>query len=102
MPDVAFSPYAQVYHSVSYLVPDILLYPGAIFRFKACLYAVLEFFREFVQLLTHGSLFVGIECVQLFEQCQALAFYESRHVEYSLLLLVHLSVFSVLSVICVM
>ena len=77
------------------------LYPGKIFRFKACLYAVLEFFCEFVQLLTHGGLLISIECVQFFEQRQALAFYESRHVEYSLLLLVHLSVFSVLSVICV-
>ena len=77
------------------------LYPGKIFRFKACLYAVLEFFCEFVQFLTHGGLFVGIECVQFFEQRQALAFYESRHVEYGLLLLVHLFVFSVLSVICV-
>jgi hypothetical protein len=54
------------------------LYPGKIFRFKACLYAVLEFFCEFVQFLTHGGLFVGIECVQFFEQRQALTFYESR------------------------
>ena len=98
---MTFSPYAPVYRSASCLEQDTLLYPGATFRFKACLYAVLKFFREFVQLLTHGGLFVGIECVQLFEQRQALAFYESRHVEYGLLLLVHLSVFSVLSVICV-
>lgn len=98
MPYVTFSPYAPLCRSAS--CPDAL-YPGAIFRFKACLYAVLKFFREFVQLLTHGGLFVSIECVQFFEQRQALAFYESCHVEYGLLLLVHLFVFSVLSVICV-
>ncbi len=99
---MAFSPYAPVYRSAACLEQDTLLYPGATFRFKACLYAVLEFLREFVQLLTHGGQFVGIECVPLFEQRQSLAFYESRHVEYGLLLLVHLFVFSVLSVICVM
>lgn len=95
---MTFSPYAPLCRSAS--CPDAL-YPGAIFRFKACLYAVLKFFREFVQLLTHGGLFVSIECVQFFEQRQALAFYESCHVEYGLLLLVNLFVFSVLSVICV-
>ncbi len=95
---MTFSPYAPLCRSAS--CPDAL-YPGKIFRFKACLYAVLEFFREFVQFLTHGGLFVGIECVQFFEQRQALTFYESRHVEYGLLLLVHLFVFFVLSVICV-
>ena len=95
---MTFSPYAPLCRSAS--CPDAL-YPGKIFRFKACLYAVLEFFCEFVQFLTHGGLFVGIECVQFFEQRQALTFYESRHVEYGLLLLIHLFVFSVLSVICV-
>lgn len=98
---MSFSPYAQVYRSASCLVPDIPLYPGATFRFKACLYAVLEFFCEFVQFLTHGGLCISIECVQFFEQRQALAFYEFCHVECGLLLLVHLSAFSVLSVICV-
>lgn len=61
------------------------------------LYAVLQFFRQFVQPFTHGCLFVGIEGIQLFKQCQTLAFDESRHVKCGLLLFVHLLSFSVLS-----
>lgn len=53
------------------------------------LYAVLQFFRQFVQSFAHGGLFVGIQCVQFLEQRQALAFDESRHVERGLLLSVH-------------
>ncbi len=53
------------------------------------LYAVLQFFRQFVQPFAHGGLFVGIQCVQFLEQRQALAFDESRHVERGLLLFVH-------------
>ena len=53
------------------------------------LYAVLQFFRQFVQSFAHGGLFVCIQCVQFLEQRQALAFDESRHVERGLLLFVH-------------
>lgn len=61
----------------------------AVLRFKVRLYAVTEFFRQFVQAFAQGGLFVGIQCVQFLEQRQALAFDESRHVERGLLLFVH-------------
>lgn len=61
----------------------------AVLRFKVCLYAVTEFFRQFVQSFAHGGLFVCIQCIQFFEQRQALAFDKSRHVERGLLLFVH-------------
>src|SRR5699024_7471672 len=74
-----------------------LFHSNAVLRFKMRLYAVLQFFRQFVQPFTHGCLFVGIEGIQLFKQCQTLAFDESRHVKCCLLLFVHLLSFSVLS-----
>lgn len=50
-----------------------------------------------MQSFAHGRLFVGIQSIQFFKQCQALAFDTSRHIQRSLLLFVHLPLFSVSS-----
>ena len=44
----------------------------------------LMFFAMFVQSFAHGRLFVGIQSIQFFKQCQALAFDKSRHIQRSL------------------